>query len=94
MPLLNAFKLHGDEARRALEPGENLLALSQATVAYGVTSGPSGAEPDTDGIRASVQRGVNRFDEATSKAEGNSKARKGVVRVLLAPLALFGAGPS
>jgi hypothetical protein len=94
MPLLNTLKSEGDDARAALDSRESLLALGPATVAYGVTTGPPGAEADVDATRERVGRGVAAFSEATFRAEEGSRARSGFVRVLLAPLALFGAGPS
>lgn len=84
MPLLKALRAYGDEARRALERGEELLALSPAAVAYGVTGGPSGAEPDVDAKREKVQRVVGAANGSHNK----------FARILLAPLGLFGAGPS
>ncbi|WP_338603382.1 hypothetical protein [Saccharopolyspora sp. SCSIO 74807] len=94
MPLLNAFKIHGDAAQRALQNQETLLALSPATVAYGVTRGSRGAEPDADRVHDKLGEVAGRAGAAVKRAEGRSRPRRGVVRALLAPFALFGAGPA
>ncbi|MEU4741266.1 hypothetical protein AB0G02_12500 [Actinosynnema sp. NPDC023658] len=43
MPLVDDLKVWGDDARRALAPGEALLAITSVAVAYGARGG---AEPD------------------------------------------------
>lgn len=43
MPLVDDLKVWGDDARRALAPGEVLLAIASVGVAYGARGG---AEPD------------------------------------------------
>lgn len=43
MPLVDDLKVWGDDARAALPPGEDLLALTSVGVAYGARGG---AEPD------------------------------------------------
>ena len=45
MPLVDDLKVWGDDARRALAPGEALLAITSVGVAYGapVAGGPKPA---------------------------------------------------
>lgn len=88
MPLLNTVKIEGDDARAALEEEESLLALSPAAVAYGVTHGAPGVEPDVDAVDARVSRAV-------AGIAGGRENKPGRLRkIVLAPLSLFGAGPA
>lgn len=93
MPLINALRTNGDVTRAVLDAGEVLFALSPAKVGYGVTSGPRGAEPQVDRTQDRIRGSVKRATDTVERVEGDGRARRGVVRVLLSPLALLGGGP-
>ncbi|MEU4445833.1 hypothetical protein AB0K14_31215 [Actinosynnema sp. NPDC050801] len=65
MPLVDDLKSWGDDARRALDPGEALLALTSAAVAYGARGG---AEPDFWTTPAG--RAVDRVARAVPEPKG------------------------
>ncbi|WP_367130562.1 hypothetical protein [Saccharothrix sp. HUAS TT1] len=78
--MVDDLKAWGDDARRALSPGEALLALSSAAVAYGARGG---AEPDFWITPAG--RLVDRVDRAVPEPKGwVGKALAGVGGVAFA----------
>ena len=82
MPLLNDFKLLGDDARATLPPGETLLALTSAAVAYGVTSG---AEPEywqPPELVQWVTKGVDSAFQAADRFEQRGKPQRWIVRAM------------
>ncbi|MEV8440224.1 hypothetical protein AB0425_22830 [Actinosynnema sp. NPDC051121] len=80
MPLVDDLEVWGDDARRALAPGEALLAITSVGVAYGARGG---AEPDFWTTPAG--RAVDRVSRAVPEPKGwVGKALAGVGGVAFA----------
>ncbi len=80
MPMVDDLEVWGDDARRALAPGEALLAITSAGVAYGARGG---AEPDFWTTPAG--RAVDRVNRAVPEPKGwVGKALAGVGGVAFA----------